>query len=100
MKPDAPVCSHCGATLESQTALCPHCGAALSASGSGGCLIIGTQIFLGLLALVFGFGGACYVIANGIIGNEFAEAVISVTMALLCAAACIWGIFQLGKRRK
>ncbi|PQV64515.1 zinc-ribbon domain-containing protein [Abditibacterium utsteinense] len=104
-QPEARTCPNCGAALSENTTLCPNCGAALGTVKSSGCLMIGAQVFLGCLALVFGLAGACFAIlgGTGFVGASSSEwlpfaGVVIVTIGL--AAACVWGIIRLGKRRQ
>ncbi len=107
-QPAAQTCSHCGAAVGEGVLLCPNCGASLSTAPQNGCLIIGVQLGLGCLALVFALGGACFVFLSGIgvssttSSPTFSEVAPYIGCGLLgvaLAAACVWGIIRLGKRR-
>lgn len=109
-QPSAQTCRNCGAAVGEGIARCPNCGEALLASKKGGgCLIIGVQVVLALLAMLFGGVGACFALV-GIVGvtastssptlEELAPYLIFGLLGFAVAAPCVWGIVSLSKRGK
>jgi hypothetical protein len=100
-QPSAFTCPNCGAVIESRPPFCPQCGASLSGtpSKSNGCLIIGAQIVLALVAIVLGLGGACFVLLGGAEMKQGGSGIFGVGLgAVVIAGLCIWGIIRLAKR--
>jgi hypothetical protein len=101
-QPSAYTCPNCGASIQGHPTLCPNCGASLQAttSKSSGCLVIGAQIFLGLLSVVLGLSGACFVLfgASGGINTGGGGLLATGLTILAVAGLCIWGIVRLSKR--
>lgn len=100
-QPSAYTCPNCGAPLAGEMPFCPQCGASLRApaSQSSGCLTVGAQVILGMVAGVLGLCGACFTLLGGAELNQGGWGFAGVGLGMLVVAGlCIWGIVRLAKR--
>lgn len=102
--PSPYTCRNCGHSLEEWRDYCPNCGAPMRARPSSVGGVLGS-IFLGCGALAFGASGGCFLLFGAIArgeGSTFGEAggLFGLGAVLvLFAAACIWGIVRINRRR-
>ena len=102
--PSGVTCPNCGAGQDAGVAYCSNCGAPLQAATSGG----PSQTFktlatlgLGCGVLFFGSLGGCLALLGAFSGNLSAEwpALAFGVAALLLAAACVWGIMRVQRKK-
>ena len=102
--PEAQTCRACSAAIgDAHAKYCPRCGAALrreTATVSG--LKIFGAICLGMIAMLFGGVGACFLILTPLGlsggGSDLWMMIAIALVALALSAACVFGIVKLVKR--
>jgi uncharacterized paraquat-inducible protein A len=102
--PEAQTCRACGASIaDARAKYCPRCGAVLQSENR---TVSGLKIFgaicLGMIALLFGGAGACFLIITPFaLSGGGSDSWIMLAVGLVgmtIAAACVFGIVKLVKR--
>lgn len=104
-------CPNCGQSVATNAQRCAHCGAPLPTQGSVFLITMRVMgaIILGIIALVLGACGACFMLvsAGGGIspdlwsgGLSALNAKLTGVVLLIVAAICIWGAIIIGRINK